>query len=149
MASLSDQSGELCCKDMGAKKLRKWSRGHQFVVRGGGHIYVWQPLYIPEVILAYDNMCSLARLNAAKAPLPFPAPLDQMWLKIIKIIDTFHLKNHISESCRCQFSPERVKQQYPDMNTQVGEQTFTWLYHILCSMPKVHHLFYLHRMVVR
>ena len=38
------------------------------------------------------------------------------------------------------------------MNTQVGEQTFTWLYnfkHILCAMPKVHHLFYLHQMVVR
>ena len=73
-------------------------------------------------------------------------------LKTTKIIDTFHLKNHISESCRRQFSPERVEQQYPDMNTQVGEQTFTWLYHfkhILCSMPKVHHLFYLHRMVVR
>lgn len=104
------------------------------------------------MILAYDNMCNLARLNAAKAPLPFPAPLDQMWLKTTKIIDTFHLKNHINESCRRQFSPERVKQQYPDMNTQVGEQTFTWLYHfkhILCAMPKVHHLFYLHRMVVR
>ena len=71
---------------------------------------------IPEVILVYDNMCNLAKLNAAKAPLPFLAPLDQMWLKITKIIDTFHLKNHISESCRRQFSPERVKHQYPDMN---------------------------------
>ena len=36
---------------------------------------------VPEVILAYDNMCNLARLNAAKEPLPFPAPLDQLWLK--------------------------------------------------------------------
>ena len=45
MASLSDQSGELCRKDTGSKKLRKWSRGHQFVVRGGGHIDAWQPLY--------------------------------------------------------------------------------------------------------
>ena len=26
-------------------RLRKWSRGHQFVVRGGGHIDTWQPLY--------------------------------------------------------------------------------------------------------
>ena len=40
MASLSDQCGELCRKDTGSKKLRKWSRGHQFVVCGGGHIVV-------------------------------------------------------------------------------------------------------------
>ena len=29
----------LCRKDTGEpKKLRRWSRGHQFIVRGGGHI---------------------------------------------------------------------------------------------------------------
>ena len=90
-------------------------------------------------------MCNLARLNAARTPLPLPPPLDQMWLKTTKIIDVFHLRNHISEECKRQFSPLSVKQQYPNMNTQVGEQTFTWLYHlkhILCAMPKVHHLFY-------
>lgn len=38
---------ELCRKDIGGhQKLRKWSRGHQFVVRGGGHIDTWQPLYM-------------------------------------------------------------------------------------------------------
>jgi len=107
---------------------------------------------IPPVILAYDNMCNLARLNAARTPLPFPPPLDQMWLKTTKIIDTFHVRNHISEDCKRLFSPAKVKQQYPNMNTQAGEQTFTWLYrfrHILCVMPKVHHLFYLHRIVIR
>ena len=46
VASLSDQAGALCRKDTGGRKLRKWSRGHQFVVRGGGgHIDTWQPLY--------------------------------------------------------------------------------------------------------
>ncbi len=106
----------------------------------------------PPIILAYDNMCNLARLNAAQLPLPFPPPLDQMWLNTTKIIDSFHLKNHVSEKCKRLFSPAQVKEQYPCMNTQVGEQTFTWLHHfkhILCAMPKLHHLFYLHRMVVR
>ncbi len=37
-------SEALCRKDTG--NLRKWSRGHQFVVRGGGHIDTWQPLYL-------------------------------------------------------------------------------------------------------
>ena len=37
---------EVCRKDAGqGKKLRKWSRGHQFIVHGGGHIDSWQPLY--------------------------------------------------------------------------------------------------------
>ena len=39
------ESTRLCRKNIGTKKLRKWSRGHQFVVRGGGHIDTFQPLY--------------------------------------------------------------------------------------------------------
>ena len=36
----------LCRKDTGReKRLRKWSHGDQFSVRGGGHIDTWQPLY--------------------------------------------------------------------------------------------------------
>ena len=45
-AVLSDKSDPICRKDTGkTKHLRKWSRGHQFIVRGGGHIDTWQPLY--------------------------------------------------------------------------------------------------------
>lgn len=35
-----------CNKDTGGKTtLLRWTRGHFFVVRGGGHIDAWQPLY--------------------------------------------------------------------------------------------------------
>ena len=45
-AVYSDESETICRKNIGqAKKLRKWSRGHQFVIRGGGHIDAFQPLY--------------------------------------------------------------------------------------------------------
>ena len=131
----------LCRKELGdtKTKLRKWSRGHQFIVRGGGHIDTWQPLYRlaivcsfalmlhvypcrsespsqvfyiliqwllllheknelgEDVILAYDNMCNLERMRASRQPLPLEPPLDQLWLKVIKIIDTFHFPNHVSE----------------------------------------------------
>lgn len=41
-----DNPDTMCRKDTGStKKLRRWSRGHQFIVRGGGHIDTWQPLY--------------------------------------------------------------------------------------------------------
>ena len=44
--ALTNPGEQLCRKDTGqGKRLRKWSRGHQFVVRGGGHIDAWQPLY--------------------------------------------------------------------------------------------------------
>ncbi len=36
------------------------------------------------------------------------------------------------------------------MQTQAGEQTFVWLgrfKHIVCAMNKLHHLFYMHRMI--
>ena len=39
-----------------------------------------------HVVLAYDNMCNLAKLKAAKAPLPFPPPLDKLWLDVEKVI---------------------------------------------------------------
>ena len=36
----------ICKKNVGEpKRLRRWSRGHRFVVRAGGHIDSWQPLY--------------------------------------------------------------------------------------------------------
>ena len=105
-----------------------------------------------EIALAYDNMCNLAKLKIAREPLPFPPPLDRVWLDIHKFIDTFHLRNHVSAECHRTYSPAEFKEKHPNFNTQVGEQTFVWVSrfrHILCSMNKVHHLFYLHRMVVR
>lgn len=46
MSVVEDTSEPLCHKDTGkTKKLRRWSRGHQFIVRGGGHIETWQPLF--------------------------------------------------------------------------------------------------------
>ncbi len=45
-AAVDDPEEPLCRKNIGiGKRLRKWSRGHQFVVRGGGIIDTWQPLY--------------------------------------------------------------------------------------------------------
>ena len=54
-----DPAAAVCRKDTGVgKRLRKWSRGHQFVIRGGGHIDTWQPLYrynnIDLIILSLD-----------------------------------------------------------------------------------------------
>ena len=85
-------------------------------------------------------------------PLPLPPPLDKVWLNVVKIIDTFHIGNHISAECKAKYSPDKIKAENPDFNTQAGEQTFVWAgryRHILCSMCKTYHLFYLHRMVLR
>ena len=47
----------LCRKELGDRKmkLRKWSRGHQFIVRGGGHIDTWQPLY--RLVMLHACIC--------------------------------------------------------------------------------------------
>lgn len=39
-----------------------------------------------SVILAYDNMCHLDGLRAARCPLPLPKPYDSMWTAITKVI---------------------------------------------------------------
>ena len=41
---------------------------------------------LPSIALVYDNMCSLAKLKVAKNPLPFAPPLDQLWLKVEKVM---------------------------------------------------------------
>lgn len=108
--------------------------------------------HIPQVTLAYDNMCNLARLKVAQRPLPLPPPLDLSWSKVEKVIDVFHFANHISPECKKNFNPDKLKKENPHFNTQASEQTFVWVgrfKHILCSMNKNHHLFYLHRMVLR
>ena len=107
---------------------------------------------ICDMHLAYDNMCNVCRLKVARVPLPLPPPMDKVWLKMNKIIDSFHLPNHVNPQCHQIFSPKPLKEAHPDANTQAGEQTFVWLgrfKHILCAMNKTHHLFYLHRMVRR
>ena len=103
------------------------------------------------VIVAYDNMCHLCSLRAARSPLPsIPAPYNEMWLKITKIIDSLHFRNHVDPKCRELYNPEKVKEKHPTYNTMAAEQTFVWLSRykrILSATNKHHHCFMLHRLV--
>lgn len=103
-----------------------------------------------NVVLVYDNMCHLDGMRAARCALPFPKPWDNMWQAIGKVLDRFHFSNHVDESCRVKYNPENFL--LNDDNSEVAEQTFVWVGRfkkIVCAMPKVHHLFFLHRMVKR
>ena len=97
-------------------------------------------------------MCHLDGLKAARNLLPWPSPWDRAWLSITKIIDSLHIRNHKDKSCQEKYSPATLKEELPEGNTMAAEQTFVWLSRfkkILCAMPKVHHLFYLHRLMKR
>lgn len=97
-------------------------------------------------------MCNIQKMKIAQKPLPFPAPYNDIWLKVNKIIDVFHFPNHVSDKCKELFSPLKFKEENPNYNTQAGEQTFVWIdkyNRILCAMSKNHYLFFLHRMVIR
>ena len=112
---------------------------------------------IPEsewggIILAYDNMCHLDSLVAARKDLPLDPPYDKMWNKVTKIIDSLHIKNHTDQKCLQKYHPGTIKESHPEYNLMCAEQTFTWLSRykkILCSMNKTHHCFYLHRVIKR
>ena len=105
-----------------------------------------------EFILSYDNMCNACRMLCARQPLPLNPPFDKIWLKVTKVIDRLHLRNHKNKECHQLFSPEPFKEKNPHLNTPVAEQVFTWAARfkkILCAMPQERFLFYYHRMVVR
>ena len=70
----------------------------------------------------------------------------------MQVIDEFHLQNDKDPSCRVKYDPKKIKDIHLKVNFECAEQTFSWLSrfkHILCTMPKTHHLFYLHRLVKR
>ena len=103
-----------------------------------------------DVILVYDNMCHLDSLKVATIPLSLPEHYCNMWLKVRKIIDSLHIRNHTDARCLEKYNPKGVKECFPEMNLMAAEQTFVWASRfkkILCSMPKTHHCFYLHRYV--
>lgn len=80
----------------------------------------------------------------------YAGDLRYIWKDINKIIDSLHIKNHVDTKCKEKYSPEDIKKQHPTYNTMVCEQTFAWLSRykkIVSAMPKVHHHFYIHRMV--
>lgn len=102
-----------------------------------------------KYVLAYDNMCQLNSLHAAKEPLPFPSPYDKMWAKIVKIIDRLHMKNHKDAKCHKLYNPNQIPETH---NTMIAEQTFAWFSHFkknVNSMSQSHHLFYVHRNIQR
>lgn len=97
-------------------------------------------------------MCHLDGLKAARNLLPWPSPWDKAWLSIRKVIDSLHIRNHKDKLCQQKYNPATLKEELPEGNTMAAEQTFVWLFRfkkILCAMPKVHHPFYLHRLVKR
>lgn len=101
-----------------------------------------------DIILAYDNMCHLDSLRVANEKLPLPEPYCNMWLKITKIIDSLHIRNHVDPRCLEKYHPRLVKERFPKFNLMAAEQTFVWASRfkkVLCSMPKTHHCFFLHR----
>ena len=105
-----------------------------------------------EIFIAYDNMCHLDGLKAARQPLPWAAPWDKVWSSVNKIIDSLHISNHKDQRCHQLYHPSQLQDLHPNDNTMAAEQTLVWLSRfkkIVCAMPKVHHLFYLHRMVRR
>ena len=109
-----------------------------------------------QIWLAYDNMCQLLKTRASSADLPLPAPYNRMWACINKMIDGLHIRNHVDPECHTNLHPDNIYEMHPELkgsrNTQAAEQTFVWLGRfkkIVCSMPKVHHMFYLHRLVKR
>ena len=90
------------------------------------------PSNLPAITVAYDNICNIEKMRIAWKPLPLPPPYNKLWMNVQKIIDVFHFPNHITATCREQFSPLQFKESHPNFNTQCGEQTFAWVGRYKC-----------------
>ena len=77
-----------------------------------------------DFFLAYDNMCNLDRLKAVQKPLLLPPPFKNIWLKINKVIDRLHIRNHKRPESKTKYSSDLLKERIPGLNTPVAEKTF-------------------------
>lgn len=105
---------------------------------------------IKATVLAYDNMCHLDTLRAARKELPLPYPFNTMWTNIKKVIDRLHLQNHVDPKCKEMYNPDKILSK--SFNTMAAEQVNVWasrLKRIMTPMPYLHHMFFFHRMVQR
>ena len=95
-------------------------------------------------------MYNVDQLKLLREPLPLAGPFANIWLGVNKVIDPLHIKNHKRPECKTLYSPDNVKQDWPEANLMIAEQTFCWLGRfkkILNSMGKNHFHFMLHRIV--
>lgn len=103
--------------------------------------------------LRYMTTCAIwMALKLQKIPRHGPLLGTEYGCVSKKIIDNLHIRNHKDPSCQELYSPANLKKELPEGYTMAVEKTFGWLSRfkkIVCAMPKVHHLFYLHRMVKR
>ena len=167
-----------CRESLGdCHRLQGYNRGVLAACSGGGHIWSFDTLYKSEgptqvsllflkylqkkfkdlppsewkkQILCYDNMCNVCKLKLLKNDLPLPSPFQTVWKDVVKIIDPLHLKNHSkNKNCAELYNPDQIRDEFPNANLMVCEQTFSWLSRfkkILNSMPKYKQLFILHRL---
>lgn len=111
-----------------------------------------EPSDFKKHYICYDNICNVDRLKLLRGPLPIEEPFPKVWQEVGKVIDPLHLSNHKNPECQIKYNPSKVKEQIPDANLMVAEQTFSWLgkyRRSLNAMPKYHQLFLLHRLVQR
>lgn len=114
--------------------------------------------------------CNVDRLKFLRDALPLVGKFSEIWLTIGKCIDPLHIKNHKVDQriqqtlkdknsifiefqrpdCKTLYAPEKVKEDWPEANLMIAEQTFCWLGRfkkILPSMSKNHFHFILHRLI--
>ena len=103
-----EMDGVLCRKELGDRKtkLKKWSRGHHFVVRGGGHIDTWQPLYRLAIACSFALM-----LHVSKYPCRSESP-SQLFYILIQWLLLLHENNELIEdeilAYDCMYNLERM-----------------------------------------
>lgn len=106
---------------------------------------LWKEFYV-----SYDNMCHVDSLKLLRNALGFEEPFSRIWSEVTKVIDDLHLPNH-KPQCEEMYSPEKVREDFPEANLMVCEQTFAWLGRfkkVLNSTPKIHYHFLVHRLII-
>ena len=77
--------------------------------------------------ICYDNICNVDKLKVLRKPLPIEEPFPKIWQEVGKVIDPLHLSNHKNPECKIKYNFSKVKEELPDANLMVAEQTFSWL----------------------
>ena len=95
---------DLECKDLGAEELGR---------------------RLEHYVISYDNMCHVDSLRVATSEFPLSENLKKIWIKVKKIIDRLHLRNHKNDVCQTKYNADKILG--PNTyNTLAAEQLFSW-----------------------
>ena len=91
----------------------------------------------------YDDACHMWKFMTKKERMAYSEAATRLG-KLEMMVDFFHIKNHTDKFCHENLNPYTIKEHLKDINSNICEQTFSWLNRFMQTKPmnRARHLWF-------